>query len=280
MKNYLNHLDKLFVEVNEFLNTNKGQPKSLFLDGTGMLSSYQSAAISKLGLDGLDEFDEIHLVSGATYALFIYLAILEGEFLWSSKDIELWNKNVRKWHNVTPLLSLIKFLTFKYTKLPAGSFGGHRKACQQFFSDEFLNRTLSDFSEKINIWAYNTDRKQLTLISKKNGFGNLTVSDVITMASSVPSIFGSYIHNDEIYIDAMYAPRFSNFKYEVFKGKIVLHLNMFKDGQKDGIRSLKIHEHQNGNELIRRDFYKFLLGLKNHDFELVTKYALFGEIHE
>lgn len=280
MKSYLNHLDKLSIEVNEFLTANKGQPKSLFLDGTGMLSSYQNTVISMLGKEGLEQFDEIHLVSGATYALFIYMAIQEGEFLWTSKDIELWNKNVRQWHKVTPILSLAKFLTFKYTQIPAGSFGGHRKACEQFFSEAFLKRTLSDFSDKIHIWAYNENKKKLTLINKNNGFGHFTVSDAITMASSVPSIFGSYIHESDVYIDAMYAPRFSNFKYEIFKGKTVLHLNMFKDGQKDGIKSLKIHDHQNGNELIQRDFYKFLLGLKNHEFELVTKYALFGETHE
>lgn len=276
MKTYLNHLDKLSSQIEEYFLKNRESKKTLFLDGTGMLSSYQNAAISILGFEGLNQFDQIHLVSGSTYALFIYLAIQEGEFLWGSKDIELWNQNVRSWHGVTPVLSLIKFLTYKYTKLPAGKFGGHKKACEQFFSPTFLKRKLSDFPENYYVWAYNVTKKQLTLVNTNNGFGNLSVSDVISIASSVPSIFGAYIHEGDTYIDAMYAPRFSHFKYDVFKNQNVLHLNMFKTGHKDGIRSLKIHDHQNGNELIRRDFYKFLLGLKNHEFELITKYALFG----
>lgn len=69
----------------------------------------------------------------------------------------------------------------------------------------------------------------------------------------------------------MYAPQFTSFKYDIFKNKNVLHLKMFKSGYKNGIKSLKIHEHQDGNKLIQRDFYKFLLGFKNHDFELITK---------
>lgn len=277
MKSYLNHLNKLSSQIEDYLIQNKGQTKTLFLDGTGMLSSYQNAVISKLGKEGLNQFNQIHLVSGSTYALFIYLAIQEGEFLWDSKDIELWNENVRKWHGVTPVLSLIKFLTYKYTKIPAGTFGGHKKACEQFFSPSFLNRKLSDFPDNYFVWAYNLNKKKLTLVNKNNGFGDLSVSDVISIASSVPSIFGSYIHDDDTYIDAMYAPKFSSFKYDIFKNQNVLHLNMFKAGYKDGIQSLKIHEHQNGNELIRRDFYKFLLGFKNHEFELITKYALFGD---
>jgi hypothetical protein len=278
MKNYLDHIKKLKNDLNDYFVNHQGKRKTLFLDGTGMLSSYQNSVLSILGYERLHSFDEIHLVSGSSYALFIYLAIQKNEFLWNSKDVALWNKNVRKWHGIVPFLSLLKFLVFDQTKIPAGKFGGHSIACRQFFSKSFLSRKLSSFSNKYYFWTYSTKTDKLVLINKELGFGDLTVTDVISMASSVPAIFGVHPLNDDTYIDAMYAPRFSKFKYEVFAGQNVLHLNMFKDGTRDGIRSIKIHEHQNGKKLIRRDFYKFLLGLKNHEFELITKYALFGDL--
>jgi hypothetical protein len=278
MKNYLNHIEKLKTDLNKYFELNQNIQKTLFLDGTGMLSSYQNTVLSILGTERLNSFDEIHLVSGSSYALFIYLAIQENEFLWNSKDVELWNKNVRKWHGVTPILSLIKFLTYNQTKISAGKFGGHSRACQQFFSERFLSRKLSSFSNKYYFWTYSLKNDKLVLINRDLGFGDLTVTDIISMASSVPSIFGVHPYNNDTYIDAMYAPHFSKFKYEVFAGRNVLHLNMFKDGSKNGIQSIKIHEHCNGNKLIRKDFYKFLLGLKNHEFELITKYALFGDL--
>jgi hypothetical protein len=278
MKNYLSHIEKLKTDLDEYFELNQNIKKILFLDGTGMLSSYQNSVLSVLGSDRLNSFDEIHLVSGSSYALFIYLAIQENEFLWTSKDIELWNRNVRKWHGITPILSFIKFLTYNLTKISAGKFGGHSMACHQFFSERFLARKLSSFSNKYLFWTFSVNTNKLILINKDLGYGELKVADIISMASSVPAIFGVHPYNNDTFIDAMYAPQFSKLKYEVFSGRHVLHLNMFKDGFKNGIKSIKIHEHANGNELIRKDFYRFLLGLKNHEFELVTKYALFGDL--
>jgi hypothetical protein len=103
------------------------------------------------------------------------------------------------------------------------------------------------------------------------------VADVISMACSIPSIFGSHTLNGVNYIDAMDAKDYPKFKYSVFKGQNVLHMNMVREGRKEGIHSLRIHEWNDGNKLIRRDFYRFLCGFKNPEFDFVTKYALFGE---
>ena len=276
MEKYIEHINKISSKIDTYFDENR-KDSILYLDGTGMLSTYQNTMLSILGYDRTHSFKEIHLVSGSTYALFIFLAQRSGDFLWKPEDIALWNKNIRKWHGITPGISLLKFITSKYTGIPAGRFGGNLEICKHLFSKKFLNKKLSEFSSKYNFWVFNLNKRKLMLLNSKGPYPELTVSQTISMTTSAPPVFGPHIYNNEVFIDAMYAPKFPKFKYKIFKDKEVLHLNMFKDGEKNGIHSLKIHDYPDGNKLISRDFYRLLLGKKNKEFEKITTYALFGE---
>lgn len=251
----------------------------LLMDGTGMLSSYQNTVLSLLGPEKLERFDEIHLISGSAYAYFIYTAIRENSFKWGPSDVPKWNRNVQGWHGIVPILSLAKFATSRFHQLPAGKPGGHHRACEEIFTEEFRNRPLSSFPKNLRIWAYNVQAKRMEFIGSQIEHSELTVADVISMAASVPAVFGEHRQNGVRYIDAMYAPRYSKLKYQVFEGKHVLHFNMFKTGSAKGIDSIKIHEHEDGNALVRKDFLRFIAGVRNAQFDQVTRYALFGDTH-
>ncbi len=276
MKKYLRHIESISADLERYLENNVQKKPILLMDGTGMLSSYQNAIYSIIGLERFSKFEQVHCVSGSAYALFIFLAIKEKQFRWNADEIDLWNENVRKWHGVTPVLSLLKLLTYKFTGIPAGKFGGHYKACEAIFSESFRNRTLSTFSNAFQFWTYSLKSEKLVLLNATNEYKDLTVSEVISMTASVPSIFGHHQRGDEAFIDAMYAPNFPKFKYDLFKNNQVLHYNMFKNGTRKNITSVRIHEHADGKSLVQRDFNRFLLGFKNTEFTDVTKFALFG----
>lgn len=283
MQAYLRHIASAPTRVEEFFREFPTGPNRLLLDGTGMISSYQNAILRLLGRQGLERFDEIHAVSGSAYAYFIFEAMQSGDFLWGENDVGIWNQEVRSWHGVTPVLSYLKFLTFKRFKAPAGHFGGHRVACDRIFTPEFNARPLSSFSARIRFWTYDLRSKRFVAVSGADPrFAPLRPWEVISLCTAVPAIFGAHRMEGSgeagcaEYIDAMYAPGYGRFIRDALGDQPVLHPNMIREGSRGLFRSFKIHEHPDGLQLIRRDFTRFLLGRHNPDFDRVTRFALFG----
>lgn len=249
--------------VFEYIKRSAVEPSSLSMTGTGLNGAIQVPLLAKIGTGRLNALKKVNVISGSSYSYFILQAYSKKML---REDIFLsFDKLNRTLHSSNFLVSLARLFPILFM---GGSFfkndtldvtSGH------LFKKEFCELRLKDFSDNLSVWSYCTNRKENIEISNANGFGDMTVYQLIRACISLRFLHGPFHYQDYSFVD----PNFTKFARKSLLKKLFsdknnhLVINYSKNETRGNMSFVKHTLAKHPNLEIAKDIFFFTFNISN-----------------
>jgi hypothetical protein len=262
--------------VEKFLKAAPLEESTLLFDGPGIGCTSHALVIGYLGKKRLTQLKAVHSFSSASYGTLFALAELYGMLTLDKSKTVGWNRENQVRHQVT---YPGQFLGRIPSLLRQGFLFPHQltqAALSCSVSSEFVERKVKDISPNAHFWVYNkTDNRLEDIHALNPQFSHWKMGEVISAAVSIPYIYEPFRKDGKLFRDPFYAPTIREKIKELKVGKNVLFWNMKYSAEKESLLAVKGHESKSGLRRIIFDEVRFLLGLKNIEFDKAIEKGLF-----
>lgn len=236
----------------------------LTLGGTGPNGALQTWVLKELGIDYLNNLNNINLISGSVFSYIIFLALSENQ-LFDKNCFINFDQHNRRQHGASFFRTCQHLLKGKVMK--QGIFDNHclGDSVLLVFNKELVDRTLSELPSNIHFFFYCNHRQEvIELSSSSEEFSDLTLRQLARASASVVSVHGYFRYKDYLFSDPMYSPAFKSLRRRLFSSQNQhLYVNYKKEGQSGNILFVKHDESRNPNIMLFKDFIKFCLNMPN-----------------
>lgn len=265
--------DRVIASLRQFLQRGDCEESTITLEGTGINASYHYLVLSLVGRERLERMRFVNAISGGTVSLIYFLAYCEGMLMCSRDEAKSWEPKFRKWHGVSWLTFLRYLIGAPFGRAPLHG-DGHVRTSEGTIQAEFLDRSVESFPDNFRFWLHDCDRNEIVEVSAGSELRDFHLRDLLRCATSIPSVFGIAEVAGKRYMDPIFSPAIgelrNRFKQE---SKNALISNMLRDEQRETQIFVRPHGYANGNWVMKRDLYRFLMGRKNEE---ITDAALNG----
>lgn len=248
--------------ISELVSQASPSAVNLILAGTGVNGAAQVKPLLSIGMDYVNSVASLNIVSGSTFSYFVAQAHVANalnfdHFLSFDQD----NRSLHGasfWKNlaVTPAVLLGRRSYYPNTNLI--------KTVAHIFLPSFLERTLDTFPGHLTVWAYCEKRNELVALNCKNGFEDMTVTDLIRAAASTKFLHGHFEYKGYQFSDPNFSPLAKKMHRMLRTSK---HKNVVINYKKSEARSdtvyIKHDSERFPDAALLRDFMYFVLNLNN-----------------
>ena len=201
--------------VADFFESRHPENSTLLLDSTGPSFTRQYIVLSKIGLERLYAFNEIHAFSGAAYALFGFIAFATQQNIVSidalcRPDAE---RVFRDQHH-PGVFSGLRSMTKLAIGRPAFGSVAPLIASLEYMFGEFVNKPFSAFPKNIHIYLAKSKEDPLLILSNNDRCApellplrDAPIKHIIAMAANVPRLYGGTQSNFP-YFDPVYTRQY------------------------------------------------------------------------
>lgn len=237
---------------------------NLILAGTGIDGAAQVTLLNNLSLEYINAARQVHVISGSAFSYFIIQASIEGALRFANfANFDALN---RRLHGASFWMNLLRTPAVVWGRrsyYPNAKLG---ETVKHIFHDSFCRKTLSSFPENLTLWSYCENRKSLVEVSRRTGFGDLSVVDMIKAAASTRFLHGAFIYEDYSFVDPNYTPLAKNLQRKIrSKEQTNIVLNYRKDGRWKNNYFIKHNQAKRPDLKIAIDFVRFIMNLPNPD---------------
>ncbi|MEY4590913.1 MAG: hypothetical protein RL497_2989 [Pseudomonadota bacterium] len=251
---------------NEFVQQFKiraaNEPSVLTLAGTGLNGAAQVAILCDISLAVLEKLKRVNVVSGSSFSYFILQAYHTGGL--REDRFPQFDQLNRALHGGGILRAIARLGPVILRK---GAFFQNDLLGQtgkHLFTEEFCNRKLSSFPSNLCFWSYCQNTNALIEISTNNGFGSMTVTDLIRATASAKFLHGRFECAGHHFLDPNFSPKASALIKHFFTiRENHLVVNFKRSSSRGRTLLLKQDNSTHPSISIMRDFIFFTLGIPN-----------------
>lgn len=249
------------------------EPSVLTLAGTGLNGAAQVAILCQIGIEKLSSLEAINIVSGSSFSYFIVQAYVSGGLRQDKfTEFDTLNRHVHRAHTLRALGKLGAVVLSQASFFQNALLG---ETGRNLFSEEFCTRPLSSFPLNLRFWAYCRSAGQLVEISVANGFGAMTVTELIRATASAYFLHGPFHYGEHQFLDPNFSPKAAALIKQFFslRGNH-LFVNFKRSGTRGTTLLLKQDDSARPLVALIRDLAYFTLGIPNRHIRRTHIYAL------
>lgn len=253
---------------------------SFVLDGTGVNGALQYAVLSMVGMERLNRFAKVHVISASTYTYLCFLAFHRQALTWDRVRLSQWSRFNNECHQVNAFKGVAKTLKKILGASPSILTGeGLRKSLQGTVSASFFAQKIGDLPANACFWLYDLEEKALLQLTPRNEWADVPISVLIQAAPAVPKLFAPMHYKGRSFIDPVYSPLAARMYKTIATDDEVAQVimsNMHRSGVREKTHYICPHSYGNGHVMILKDFARFLLGLPNPRMASAVDIGLFN----
>ncbi len=207
---------QLVKPICDYLSENAGMPHRLILDGTGPRLTVHLPYLNGMGVNILDQFEDVHAFSGGIGAYCIYLAQRQG---YLKHDFSHYFTEVDRQARVAHRQSLKQYVVLARNyllKQPLYDSLCYMNLFRYVIQDEFLQAPLDDVAPNFIPYVALPERIRPVPVTADNGFdrSKMSVSEVMEVGMKIPRVYSDFNRHRKAF-DATYTAGYWNTRLRI-----------------------------------------------------------------
>jgi len=265
------------AEVDSFFARHEPRETCLVLDSTGPAATKHYLVLAAIGLERLRQLREIHAFSGGAFAYFGYHALSQGKTNYPLTALVEGHSEaaVRRFHHPSRLSPVRALSRLLLNKTAFGTTAPLINTLDFIFAPEHLDKRLSDFPSNLTIYLGAKGQQLPVAVSARTSSGpaadgrqlhDLTVRELVTLATTVPFVYGARDRSNEFF-DAAFTPGYRRTLRALVRQEYpVLVSTPWRPDTRGRITYLNCYGHDHQKLRMSIDFARLLLNLPNRDW--------------